>query len=437
MGVMVTLAGSTLSVTACDDDTEPPPEVELSDRAKKGLEIAPFELNVDGLTGEQREQVGIGSYLVNTAGDCIGCHATPQPNGPPLYLGGGLAFSIGPSGEIVYARNLTPDADTGMKLTEAEFVEALRTGKDHASEGEQLIVMPWTALRWASTYDLKAMYAYLKRIPAVRNPVPDDIKGAAAAARPVPFPSSFTDGEVSRTLPAEDSQDALYAQRGLAVQPLADPPGLASLSEADKASYGRGSYLVNAVADCNGCHTNPSRNFAPGPTYAKINSAQFLTGGQVFVVPPGFNALSGYTRSMTANLLGDVHGRLPDTYEQFRQVITTGQVSRGGTTRKLAFPMDGAAASYAKLVDDDLKAIYTYLNTQTTLKGAADKQPQPPARYCTSAANCGAGESCNVATKECVGGACTQASDCGACQTCTSNVCVAPEASSTCLRNGI
>jgi mono/diheme cytochrome c family protein len=428
-----------LSVTACDDEDEKPPVVELSERAKKGLEIVPFELDEESLTDAQREQVGLGSYLVNAAGECFGCHSTPQPNGPPLYMGGGTPFPIGPSGEVVYARNLTPDADTGMKLTEAEFIESMRTGKDYASEdeAEQLIVMPWTALRWASTDDLKAMYAYLKRVPAVRNPVPNDIKGAAGAARPVPFPGSFTDGAVARTLPAENSQDALNSQRGLAIQPLADPPGLASLSEAERASYGRGSYLANALSNCNACHTNPERDFSPGPNYAKVNAAQFLTGGQVFTVPPGLNVLSRYTRSMTTNLLGETHGRLPDTYEQFRQIITSGEVTQGSTTRKLAFPMAGAAAAYAQLVDDDLKAIYTYLKAQTPLTGAADKRTQPPARYCSTSAECASGESCNAATNECVGGACTQDSDCGACQTCTANVCAAPQPSSACLRSGI
>src|SRR4029077_9265403 len=32
----------------------------------------------------------------------------------------------------------------------------------------------------------------------------------------------------------------------------------------NRALVGLGSYLVNAVGDCNGCHTGPSGQFAPG-----------------------------------------------------------------------------------------------------------------------------------------------------------------------------
>ena len=45
-------------------------------RVAQGLRIAPVSLN---LHGKDRELVGLGSYLVNGAGDCNGCHsAGPQ-----------------------------------------------------------------------------------------------------------------------------------------------------------------------------------------------------------------------------------------------------------------------------------------------------------------------------------------------------------------------
>jgi hypothetical protein len=40
-------------------------------RIQKGFASAPVNLN---LTGKNRALVGLGSYLVNTAGDCNGCH---------------------------------------------------------------------------------------------------------------------------------------------------------------------------------------------------------------------------------------------------------------------------------------------------------------------------------------------------------------------------
>jgi len=431
------LAGSLLGTAACKDDEKPPEEKPLSAQAEKGLTIAPFELDVNGLTNAEKERIGLGSYYVNVI-VCQDCHQTPSPSGPPKYLSGGLPFQISAAGDIVYGRNLTPDPDTGMKLTEAEFVEAMRTGKDFKSDNasEQLIVMPWQTFRWMSEEDLKSIYAYLKKVPAVRNPVPDDLKGAAAAARPVPFPSSYNDGEISRALPAESDSDTLNQERGLALQTLADPPGLASLSTSDRALYARGSYLVNALGDCSGCHTNPQRD----PMNQKIPTDRFLTGGQNFVVPPGLNALQKYTRSMTSNLLGANNGAIPKlTYEQFKAIITTGMVTRGSTTRKLAHPMSGIAEGLKSATEDDLKAIFTYLKNQVPRTGAADKLTQEPARYCTADTDCNmaGGETCSTASNECVGASCTAAADCGSCQTCSTDKCAAPAANSACLTSGI
>src|SRR6185369_1319553 len=44
-----------------------------------GLSIAPGPLN---LTGKDQQLVGLGSYLVNSAGDCNGCH---NGGGPPNF----------------------------------------------------------------------------------------------------------------------------------------------------------------------------------------------------------------------------------------------------------------------------------------------------------------------------------------------------------------
>jgi hypothetical protein len=91
---------------------------------------------------------------------------------------------------------------------------------------------------------------------------------------------------------------------------------------------------------------------------------------------------------------------------------------------------------------DDLEAIYTYMrwlavNSPTT--GAGDKATQSAARYCTANSGCvtAAGETCNMATNECIGRTCAVDSDCDACQTCTTTKCAAPAASSACVANGI
>ena len=166
----------------------------------------------------------------------------------------------------------------------------------------------------------------------------------------------------------------------------------------------------------------------------------FMSGGTVYTVPPGLNAATKYTRSMGANLVGAQHGAIAkryQAYEDFHKAFTQGDVVVDGVARKLAFPMGPATQNYAKMTDSDVRAIYVYLKNQTPMQGAADKATQQPARWCASQADCGASETCNTATSECVGGACTADVQCGACQICTQGKCAAPEASSTCLQAGI
>jgi len=434
-------AGAMLGAVACSGDLEPPEETPLSLLAEKGLSIAPFQLDLTGLSNAEKERIGLGSYYLNAVVTCNDCHMQPNTSGgPPGYFGGGSVFQIGPDARV-YSRNLTPHPETGLKLNEAQFIEAIRTGKDFkaAEEGddEALIVMPWEVYRYMTEEDLKSIYAYLRKIPPINNPVPDDIKGAAAAAKPVPFPSSYADGDVSRPLPAENASGVLNADRGLALQPLADPPELATLSASDKALYARGSYLVNAVGDCTGCHTNPLR-----VANMKIPTDRWLSGGQHFGVPPGLDALLKNKRTITGNLLGANNGAFPrfTSYEDFRKVIYDGKVTHNGVTRDLAFPMNGIAAALKQANEDDVKAIYTYLKNQVPRTGEGDKKIQEPARWCDADAGCSAaaGETCNLTTNECVGRTCDADADCDACQTCntTSSKCEAPTAASACLVSG-
>jgi len=151
-------------------------------RIAEGYRINPVPLN---LTGLDPRQVGIGSYWVNSAGNCDGCHGgtnggqalpgwnpadlpcsvadvtgcytgsynsnTVIPYNPAYYenpvsfVGGGANFGS-PTGACdgsgmggcglttLLVRNITPDFSTGHPLPEAntlyEFIQTLRTGHD-------------------------------------------------------------------------------------------------------------------------------------------------------------------------------------------------------------------------------------------------------------------------------------------------------------------
>jgi hypothetical protein len=82
----------------------------------------------------------------------------------------------GPWG-VSYVPNLTPDKATGVlaDVSEKEFIAAMRTGR-HLGKGRPILPpMPWQVIGGATDTDLKALYAYLKSIPAISNKVPEPI----------------------------------------------------------------------------------------------------------------------------------------------------------------------------------------------------------------------------------------------------------------------
>lgn len=107
--------------------------------------------------------------------------ALPKGNWGWLGAASNTAFQ-GPWG-VSYAVNLTPDRETGLgKWTESQFVAALKTGKHVGASRPILPPMPWQALSNMTETDLKAMFAYLRSIPAVSNRVPDPVPPNAQVA---------------------------------------------------------------------------------------------------------------------------------------------------------------------------------------------------------------------------------------------------------------
>lgn len=154
------------------------------------------------------DDVKRGEYLVQTMG-CNDCHSpkimTPQGPAPDpkRLLSGhpsdealapiadksvlkgyalfsmGLTAGIGPWG-TTYAANLTPD-DTGLgNWTLEQFGKAVRQGKSKGMDNGRMLLppMPWQNLVNLSDADLKAIWAYLRSIPPVKNVVPAPVPPA-------------------------------------------------------------------------------------------------------------------------------------------------------------------------------------------------------------------------------------------------------------------
>ena len=93
-----------------------------------------------------------------------------------------LTAWAGPWG-VSFTQNLTPDDSTGLgEWTEEAFMQAIRTGKHQGQPNGRMILppMPWEIIRWATDEDLKAIWAYLRTIPAIENAVPTPIPPAGA-----------------------------------------------------------------------------------------------------------------------------------------------------------------------------------------------------------------------------------------------------------------
>lgn len=152
------------------------------------------------------DPVARGGYLVATSG-CNHCHTPwvfnkelgmPTPDmtrmlsGHPAKDGAESTTKINPKTDlaiisadftaftmpfgVVYAPNLTPDQETGLgSWTEEMFTKAMRTGMHLGAESGRPILppMPWTDLRAMTDDDLKAVFAFLKSIPAIHNAVGD------------------------------------------------------------------------------------------------------------------------------------------------------------------------------------------------------------------------------------------------------------------------
>ena len=98
----------------------------------------------------------------------------PALEGPWVTAGSatGTAFA-GPWG-VSFTANLTPDENTGLGIwSEEMFIEAMRTGRHFGASRPIQPPMPWRSLALMTDEELKAIYAYLRTIPPVTNPVPD------------------------------------------------------------------------------------------------------------------------------------------------------------------------------------------------------------------------------------------------------------------------
>ncbi len=168
-------------------------------KIERGLQISPVAVKTNS---ENRDLVGLGSYLVNAASACVNCHSCPtylpgaaagkgkknKRVNASNYMAGGVPFPVRSATGVVNttdlrSANLTPVAAAGGLpggLTFVQFRAALteghRTLTDAYSQfpapsesyAGEISVMPWRIYRNFETPDLEAIYEYLKAIPGAK-----------------------------------------------------------------------------------------------------------------------------------------------------------------------------------------------------------------------------------------------------------------------------
>ncbi len=213
-------------------------------------------------------------------------------------------------------------------------------------------------------------------------------------------------GSSSRVQAQADNNEASMIERGFEIAPVP-----LNLEGKDPDLVGLGSYLVNAVGDCNGCHTGgnpPNFNYVAGrnPYFGqkpKVDPKVYLSGGQDFGpvgTPTGSNGYAG-PDMISRNLTPDKTGR-PEgghTLKEFKQIIRRGTdfdhlhpvctaaqlqdiIQNGATPPCIPTspdnPVDGNLLqimpwpTFHNMTDHDMDAIYEYLKAIPCIEGPAD-----------------------------------------------------------------
>jgi mono/diheme cytochrome c family protein len=228
---------------------------------------------------------------------------------------GGFVFEL-PIGKF-YPTNLTPHQTGIGKMTDQDIARALRYGVGY--DGRALLdLMPFHNL---SDEDLTAVISFIRSQPPVERAVPANEKNFmgkaifALAIKPVGPEGS---GEVPHSVAADTT-----------------------------AKYGE--YLANFVANCRGCHTN--RDLKTGAYIGEYYAGGFLMPSAVH---PGMAC-------MTPNLTPDPEtGHIASwTEEQFIARFRQGRIIPSSE-----MPWE----QFQRMSDQDLKAIYQYIQTLKPVK---------------------------------------------------------------------
>ena len=247
-----------------------------------------------------------GKYLMDSIVACGNCHVQRGEKGRPLPekgLSGGMLFDEEPF--KAYAPNITPDRETGIgKWTDAQLAKAIREGirPDGSVIGPP---MPMMFYRGLADDDLRAIVAYLRAQPPVKNAVPK-------SQYRIKLPPSY----------------------GPEVKSVRAP------SRQDQVKYGE--YLAGPLGHCMDCHTPWVKGV---PDMSKAGA-----GGNPFRGPWGV--------AVARNLTPHETGLKDWTDAEIERAVRHG-VRKDGTPLKPPMAYDW----YRNISDADMRALIAYLRS--------------------------------------------------------------------------
>jgi mono/diheme cytochrome c family protein len=274
---------------------------------------------------KQQSVVERGKYLAQ-AGDCIACHTVP---GAKIFSGNRAMPT--PFGTL-YAPNITPDRATGIGSWSADdFYKMMHTGR--SPKGYLLYpAMPFASYTKVTRADSDAIFAYLRSVPAVRQP---------SREHELRFPYN------NRALLI--GWRTLYFQEG-EYQP----------DKSKSLEWNRGAYLVQGLGHCAMCHT-------PINALGGSSQEQAFQGG---LIP----MQNWYAPSLTSNReagLGD--WEIQDIVDLLQKGVSN-RATVYGPMAEVTFN------SLQFMSDDDVRAMAIYLKSLPADKGPASDPADSPLR---------------------------------------------------------
>ncbi len=274
------------------------------------LAVVPCMLAACSRNQDEAALLARGTYLMQGVVACGNCHTPRGSDALPvegMTLAGG--FVIEEPVFTAYAPNITQDEETGIGAwSDAEIIRAIREGirPDGTVIGPP---MPIPSYRGMSDNDVRAIVAYLRTVPPVRNVVQKSVYN-------FPLPESYG-------------------------PPLGSVP---DVSRDDALAYG--TYIGNSLGHCMECHT-PMVD-------GQFDFSRTGAGGMVFHNPFGLQ-LAAIAANITPNRQVGLGAWTDD---EIKRAITQG-ISRDGRQLPpvMAFPY------YRTISDEDLSALVVYLRS--------------------------------------------------------------------------